>query len=399
MNTPLIPPSLLSRSRKILFVAHLAIGDYCYLQNFLKAFAVAYPTVEIHLWVDELRRTADASKWESLRRYSLYDWLEACPFIARLYRETYSPGLLASSIREAQAQEYPVVVSLGTLRSYNYAALARELSPAGHVVAIRGPVSPFTLFSRLKFRKADALLPMPRNSNPVRHISAVYADWFRALFGIEVPEERRMPFVEMSEGWRWHGERTLQGWRFDQARRHGGRLVFLNIQAKHNKRCWTLPKAAELIRDLRSRPGWQHSCFILNTVPEKLAQVREFLQRQGLERVQAFSASDNFFELPAVMAECDLVISVETAVMHLANAVRVPVVALMRQKNPEWAPIDTLNSEVVVTLRRRDHVAAISVQAVRESVEGFLGAPEPVLRETEAAAPARSLPMALSGSV
>jgi len=388
---------MLSRSRKILFVAHLAIGDYCYLQNFLKAFAEAYPSVEIHLWVDELRRTPEASRWEFLRRYSLYDWLEACPFIAKLYRETYSPGLLASSIREAMREDYPIVVSLGTLRSYNYAALARELSPGGHVVAIRGPVSPFTLFGRLKFRKADALLPMPRNSRPVRHISAVYADWFRSLFGIEVPEGARMPFVEVSEGWRWHAERALEAWNFSSSQRRGGRLVFLNIFAKHNKRCWTLEKAAELIMALRSRPGWQHSHFILNTVPEQLARTSDFVERQGLERVRVFSASDNFFELPAIMAECDLVISVETAVMHLANAVRVPVIALMRQKNPEWAPIDTANSEVVLALRRRDHVSNISVRAVREAVESFLGSPQPVLHETEGAG-ARGLPMALTGS-
>jgi len=397
MNTPLIPSSMLSRSRKILFVAHLAIGDYCYLQNFLKAFAETYPSVKIHLWVDELRRTPEASKWEFLRRYSLYDWLECCPFIAKLYRETYSPGLLASSVREAVLQDYPIVVSLGTLRSYNYAELARQLSPRGHVVAIRGPVSPLALFSRLKFRKADALLPMPRNSRPVRHISSVYADWFRSLFGIEVPEKSRMPFVELGEGWRWHAERALDAWHFSASQRRGGRLVFLNIFAKHSKRCWTLEKAAGLIMELRSRPGWQHSHFILNTVPEQLARTSDFVARQGMERVRVFSASENFFELPAIMAECDLVISVETAVMHLANAVRVPVVALMRQKNPEWAPIDTANSEVVLTLRRRDHVSNISVRAVREAVEAFLGTEQPVLHESERAG-TRGLPLALTGS-
>jgi ADP-heptose:LPS heptosyltransferase len=61
---------------------------------------------------------------------------------------------------------------------------------------------------------------------------------------------------------------------------------------------------------------------------------------------------------------CDLIISVETAVMHLANAVGVPVLALMRQKNPEWTPIDEERSTVITTVKRREWVDAIPVERV-----------------------------------
>jgi ADP-heptose:LPS heptosyltransferase len=50
--------------------------------------------------------------------------------------------------------------------------------------------------------------------------------------------------------------------------------------------------------------------------------------------------------------------------MHLANAVHVPVIALMRQKNPEWAPIDKRNSTVITVARRDDWVDQIGVQEV-----------------------------------
>ena len=39
MNVPLIPSDLLRKSDKILFIAHLALGDYTYLQNCFQAFA------------------------------------------------------------------------------------------------------------------------------------------------------------------------------------------------------------------------------------------------------------------------------------------------------------------------------------------------------------------------
>lgn len=50
--------------------------------------------------------------------------------------------------------------------------------------------------------------------------------------------------------------------------------------------------------------------------------------------------------------------------MHLANAVHVPVIALMRQKNPEWAPIDQANSIVITVKNRDDWVEKISVDDV-----------------------------------
>jgi ADP-heptose:LPS heptosyltransferase len=50
--------------------------------------------------------------------------------------------------------------------------------------------------------------------------------------------------------------------------------------------------------------------------------------------------------------------------MHLANAVHVPVIALMRQKNPEWVPIDSANSTVIKTAQRRDWVKEITVDKV-----------------------------------
>jgi len=42
------------------------------------------------------------------------------------------------------------------------------------------------------------------------------------------------------------------------------------------------------------------------------------------------------------------------------------VVALMRQKNPEWVPVDRAHSTVITAARRRDWVKEITVQAVLE---------------------------------
>jgi len=50
--------------------------------------------------------------------------------------------------------------------------------------------------------------------------------------------------------------------------------------------------------------------------------------------------------------------------MHLANAVGVPVVALMRRNHPEWVPIDRDRSTVLMVPDIDDWVTRIAVDDV-----------------------------------
>ena len=158
MTQPLVPADLLKKSDKILFIAHLALGDFTYLQNCFQAFAQAHPHIKIHLWVDEVRRTRDTAQWEHLKKYSLYDWVASCPFFDKVYTRTYSPALYDESIREARQQTYPIVVSLATLRPHLYASLARAIAPKGFVAGMKKPAGLFRLHHHLGYRKLDAAI-------------------------------------------------------------------------------------------------------------------------------------------------------------------------------------------------------------------------------------------------
>ncbi len=358
-----VPADLLARADKILFVAHLALGDFTYLQNFFQAFARRYPHLQVHLWVDEVRRTDDPAQWESLRKYSLYDWVQACPFFSRVYTRTWSPQGLEESVREAQQQAYPLVVSLATLRPAMYASLARRLSPQGFVAGMRAPAGVFGFGARRAYRQLDASLPWDESRTHGGHITDVYAGWFRQFFGLDLPPAQRLPFVDIPPPWQEDAARQLRDWHLD-----GRKLVFINTFAKTRKRCWPVECAAQLVLAMRAQADWRDAGFLVNAMPRDIAAVRQVLQAHGLPDVQIFSAIDNFFQLPAMLARCSLIISVETAVMHLANAVHVPVIALMRQKNPEWVPIDRAHSIVITTRRRRDWVKAISVADVMKAI-------------------------------
>jgi len=368
MSTPLVPPDLLEKSDKILFVAHLALGDFTYLQNCLQAFARAFPHIRIHLWVDERRRTRRASEWPHLKKYSLYDWLAECPYIAKVYNQTYSPALFKQSIQEAQLQEYPVVVSLGVLERHKYAILARKISPHGFVVGQKKRVRPYDLPKHLIYRKLDASIPAyDAASHAGQHISDIYAGWFTKLFGIEIPPASRFPFVHIPEQWMRYAQQQFAEWGFspeDGKNRAARRTLFLNAFSKSVERSWPLERVIELIKALRKQDAWRTAGFIVNVVPEELERARALFAGLALADVHLFSAEENFFQLPAILSRCDLIVSVETAVMHLANAVHVPVIALMRQKNPEWAPIDHVNSIVITVHNRDDWVDKITVDEV-----------------------------------
>jgi heptosyltransferase-3 len=362
----LIPAELLDKPSKILFIAHLALGDFTYLQNFFQAFALAYPQCQVDLWVDEVRRTDDASRWENLSKYSLYDWVENCSFFHKIYKKTFSPALYQDSIREAQLESYPIVVSLATLRPHQYAALAREIAGARFVVGMQEPASLMRWLRRPAYRKLDATIRVEAvdRDNP-RHISAVYADWFDQLAGVKLTPAQRMPFVTVPEKWDVAAAVRLENWHVTAPI---GQLIFINPFAKTKKRCWPLERVMSLVQTMQQHDDFRDARFIVNAAPSDLAGARAVFAAARLERTELFCAEENFFQLPALLKKCDLIISVETAVMHLANAVHVPVIALMRQKNPEWVPIDAQNSRVIFASGKREWVNAITVAQVMNEI-------------------------------
>lgn len=261
MPPQLVPSDLLAKSKKILFITHLALGDYTYLQNFFQAFARRFPHIEVHIWVDELRRSSRPADWVHLKKYALYDWLAACPFVAKTYDKTYSPALYRKSIEEAREQRYPLVVSLATLRPHLYASLAREISPDGFVAGMKNKPGFFAIQRHLAYRKLDAALNPDGLKQPGQHISAIYAGWFESFFGMQLDEAGRFPFLAIPASWQAAAGQQLQQWGFTDAQ-----PVFVNPFAKNNKRCWPLSRVVELIQAMRKMPAWAQTCFVVNVV-------------------------------------------------------------------------------------------------------------------------------------
>lgn len=364
---PLINQAEWEKMERVLFIVHLAIGDYTYLQNAFLALSKAYPHLKIDLFVEEVRRTSNPKKWPFLKNYALFDWLESAPFIHKIYRENYSPALHLASIEEAKKERYPVVISLGTLQSANYAALAREIAgERGRAIGMDLPLKWYQFRLRRSIKTLDGLItPIRKERESSRHVSEDYAYWFEQLAGLDLSStSSRYPFITLPEEWRLWAKEQVETWRCGEK----SPLVLINYIAKNPRRSWRLSQVADLIREMQSLPKWRDAIFLLNAIPETLPDVEALIEQESLKSSYAFSATENFFQLPAMLAECTLIISVETAVMHLANAVKVPSIALMRLKTPEWVPLNREITEIIFTPRREQVISDIPVSAVIEAL-------------------------------
>lgn len=359
-----IPADRFASAERILFIAHLAIGDFTYLQNGFRAFKEAYPHLKIDLFIEEVRCTNDPKKWPFLKKYSLYDWAGKCGIFDKIYNKNYSPALRLESIVEAKLQKYPIVVSIETLASLNGAGLARDIAgPDGFAMGMDIRYRWYQIREKLDLKKLDATIEVvkPHNGSD-RHISDDYAYWFAQIGGVMLFPEDRYPFVKIPKKWRKDAEKQLGKWgvQADQP------IIFINHIAKNPRRSWKLSQVRELIELMQQQSKWKNSFFIINGIPEILPEIRALIEKHQLTNTVAFSAVDNFFQLPAMLAASDLIISVETAVMHLANAVHVPVIALMRIKTLEWVPLNEKLTTLIFTPKRADVISDIPPQRVIE---------------------------------
>ncbi len=367
----LIPKEILQKSDKILFITHLALGDFTYLQNYFIELKKVYPHIKIDLWVDEVRRTWKFWKWKNLKTYILFDWLEACSFFNKIYNKTYSPFLFKKAIKQAQKENYPIVVSLTQIRQYDYASYARMISPKGFVAGITSPFKKFQLLRYYKYKKLDKRIVVNIKKDYVqKHISDIYADWFAKFFGLKVVKEDRKPFMIFPKKWGYFGKLKFLKWGINKKERKDQKTVFINSFAKTKKRCWSMEKVLKLINEMRLLDEFYDARFIINFLPNQYENFKRSLKNFSSKQIFLFTADVNFFQLPSILSLCDLVISVETSVIHLAAALKVPVVALMRQKNPEWVPFGT-KYLIVTTKKRNDWVKNICIEDVLQVVKTF----------------------------
>ena len=188
MQDQIVCQDLLEKSKKILFLTHLAIGDFTYLQNYFREFSRNYPHLKIDLWVDEGRGKSFLRRWDLVEsKYILYDWLSACSYINRVYKNVGSWWRLIDFFGEIRNEKYDIIVSLAACQPHRYAYYAKKMQNSSFLVGAKNATKKYQFVSNYYFEKLDGcvdfrLLNVGKNF----HITDFYASWFEKIFGLKV---------------------------------------------------------------------------------------------------------------------------------------------------------------------------------------------------------------------
>ncbi|WP_281560800.1 glycosyltransferase family 9 protein [Thalassomonas sp. RHCl1] len=378
---PLISSQQFQRAKRVLFMSPLALGDFLYLKTFLGKIKAEYPHIELDIWQDDNRNNNQS--WRLLRSQTIEQWIQAETDFTRSYGCCDSAARQRQQINRAQKLNYDLIIIQGGNRGRQYSALAREISPDAFIATYKGSSRYYGLLDKWDFRHSDKTCQLNKKALPENyHVTDRYYQIIQAISGITLTSPEMMPTLNLPP----LSVSRASTWLMKQfsAPARQGPVIFLNHLSTDKKRDWQQKQLFELIYQLgQLNPDTR---FIINITQDHLEEISKAVQSSPeLQpfQVVVFTAQSHFFELPSLIAQADLVITVETAIMHFAAATKRPLIAMMRQKKPYWAPPASKTTQVVYTSKKKDHISDIDVDVIVKAVNAI----QKELSQTVSAAP------------
>lgn len=335
----LIPADSISAAKRVLYMTHLAIGDFVYQGPHLQALRQKYPNIQLDIWIDDLR---DRSKsWHKGRSITLCQWLNDQAFIHQIYPIAESESHRKTLIQKAREQDYDVIFFVATQRSDLFAKAARSISSTARIAGtnakpLQNPLQKWWRFSRIDGCLDESNVPAEHR----QHVSDLYAFRFQKLVGVR--SNSAMLKTPPLEKWRQRAMELLDSHNPEPSIQ----WLLVNPLSTSVKRDLSWSKTLGLITALhQTNPRFG---FVLNLPPDQLQTFEERLRVNTSEptiRILPFTAKEHFYELPAMLSCVDYVVTVETAIMHLAASVGTRQTALVRDSAKQWQPLG--DSQVV----------------------------------------------------
>ena len=368
-NTPIStsqnqPAVSLSSCRKLLYMSHLALGDYVYQGPFLKALAANYPNLQLDIWIDDCRR--EKKPWHAGRNQSLTQWLSSEPHINHIYPIVASESEFDQQLKLAYQQDYDAIIYVATTRTAEFAKTALKIVNRGEVFGNLSHKKLNNLFNYRAFKKLNSKIVV-RRKHTFNHVSDFYQAIFRQLFGVTVEQNQRKQRLTISDQTKKQCLRKLQSWK-EKHNLSEPNIIFLNHLATDRNRNWKRSQLKSLIKLMAN--DHPDSLFILNTPPHDFQSLTDWVASdKDLNHlpIEVFTAKTDFFELLGVLSLAHLVISVETAIMHLASCLNINQIALIRNSAQAhcWRPLN--NCSLLQGSKKR--VEAIEPQRVFDAVK------------------------------
>jgi ADP-heptose:LPS heptosyltransferase len=343
----LISKEKLSQSKRLLYMTHMAMGDYVYQRMFLKRLQEVYPHLHIDLWFDNCSSKEGA--WNLERSKTLTQWFKEEPFLHHLYPVAASLQEREEMIARAQQEQYDIIIFSVDLWCEDYARVARRISKEAYIVGTLLRLHLKILEKIKTFKGCNNFICASSSMNNTKlHITEFYQRRFERLLGLKTTQEEIRPVLDVPEYWQKHMRVWLE--KEKQKNYATQKTVFINYLSTNKKRDWSFEQARELIIALNKLHP--HSTYILNLPPYALQEIQKNVSEDKILKnihVVPFSAQEHFYELPALIQLSNWVFSVETAVIHLASALSIPQIALVRRKGKAWAPLKNEKTWILFT--------------------------------------------------
>lgn len=366
-NAAFLSEKFLGNCKRILYMSPMAIGDYVYQGAFLKALSNKYPLLEIDLWIDDCR--ASKKLWHAGRNTAMNQWLSSESYINYVYSMPESSAERDQNIKEAWSKDYDAVVFITTSRISGFASAALSIVNSGKVFGTTSFSIIDNVLNYLTYQRLDGKIRI-ENSFNYHHITDFYQAIFLRFFSLSVPNKERILKLNLATDLTKKSANKLSY----LARQHqleNPKTIFINHLSTASKRDWRLNQVETLT--LLINKAMPDSLIILNAPPHAYKDLCQWLknnQKLNSLGIEVFTAKENFFELPALMSQCDLVISVETAIMHLASSLNLSQIALIRESAYRWRPQN--NAKVILGKKTVDSISPATVLKAMQALDVLL---------------------------
>lgn len=318
-------------------MTHLAIGDFVYQGVWLRALKAKYPHLTIDIWFDDCR--SKPHSWAIGRNKILVEWIDAIGDFEDIYPIVASLPERSGAIKKAQARHYDVIVFVGKNRSEQFAKIARQISPSASIVASKSRSLTHFFGQWNHFKKLDGVFSYDKIAHNSHHVTDLYAQCFKTALGLEVNDlidGNKQLSISIKEEYNARATPVVASLTENDPNKL---VVFINHLSTATKKDYPWTQVKSLILLLRSR--YSNLVFIINTPPDQFKPVADEINRDkqlSSLPITTFTALNNFFELPAMMALSDIVIGVDTATAHLAVCMGKPQVTIMASDFKLWQP-------------------------------------------------------------
>jgi ADP-heptose:LPS heptosyltransferase len=298
-------PSL-SDVQRLLVIRSDAIGDMILTTPVFRALKAHNPS--LRLWVAASDRNANV--------------IAADPDVERAIILTKRGKIQWDAVRTLRSFAPQVILNCVTNSTTKYGVLAKLIARDSYTVALRHHDRPeyARLFSRL--------IDVPDMYS--RAYADIMLEFVRQTFGITTAINDSLPHIAIENKYVVEAENFLRSVNIVPHT-----PLFVNLSAGQPRKRWSEEKYIALITMLRT----QFDAIILTAAPEDRDKAERILQKFDAN-VCLFRA-ENLRALAALATQCAMVITPDTSLVHVAAAVKVPVVAWYSAKESvlsQWLP-------------------------------------------------------------